>query len=273
MSHCSHQYHLVNPSPLPIATAFSVLIMAIGGVMFMHDLVLGKVILPLGLVLVLSCMFSWWVDVIREGKIDHAHTKPVQKGLSIGMILFIGSEVMFFAAFFGAFFYARLSPQEMIAGEPWSVVSPSTWPPLGIHPLDPWNIPLMNTLILLLSGTTVTWARYALYLNKRKEAVRALAITVFLGLTFTSLQAYEYHHASFTFDQGIYAANFYMATGFHGLHVIIGTIFLIICYFRTKQGDFDHGNNMLGFDFAAWYWQFVDAVWIFLFIFVYILGA
>jgi cytochrome c oxidase subunit 3 len=271
MNHCNHQYHLVDPSPLPIFTAFSMLILAVGGVMFMHNYVLGNLILPLGFVLTLACMYSWWRDVIKEGKEDHAHTKPVQNGLSIGMLLFIASEVMFFVVFFWAFFHARLFPHEMIAGEPWSV-APSVWPPKGIVTLDPWNIPLMNTLILMLSGTTAAWANYALHLNKRDEAVKALGITIFLGLVFTSLQAYEYYHATFHFDQGIYAANFFMATGFHGLHVIIGTIFLIVCYYRTKRGDFDSGNNMLGFKFASWYWQFVDAVWIFLFIFIYVLG-
>lgn len=272
MSYCKHQYHLVNPSPLPIFTAFSMLVLAVGGVMFMHEMLLGNLILPLGLILTLSCMFSWWVDVIKEGKKDQAHTKPVQKGLSIGMLLFISSEVMFFVVFFWAFFYARLFPIEMVAGEPWSVTE-SVWPPKGINPLDAWNIPLMNTLILMLSGTTVTWAQYALNNNNRKVAVKALGITVILGLIFTSLQVYEYHHATFAFDQGIYASNFYMATGFHGLHVVVGTIFLIVCYFRTKKGDFDDANNRLGFKFASWYWQFVDAVWIFLFIFIYVFGA
>lgn len=266
----NHPYHLVDPSPLPIFTSFSMLILAIGAVMFMHDQFLGNLILPLGFVLVLSCMFSWWSDVIKEGQQKH-HSKAVQKGLSIGMMLFILSEVMFFVAFFWSFFSARLSPLEMIADEPWSVMS-SIWPPKGITPLDPFNYPLINTLILLLSGTTVTWAHYALHHKQRAEALKALKITLFLAVSFTMLQAYEYHHASFGFTEGIYPTNFYMATGFHGFHVIIGTIFLAVCYFRTKRGDFDRGNNMLGFEFAAWYWHFVDVVWIFLFIFVYILG-
>ena len=269
-NHQNHPYHLVDPSPLPIFTAFSMLILAIGAVMFMHDQFLGKIIMPLGFVLVISCMFSWWRDVIREGRENH-HSKEVQKGLSIGMLLFILSEIMFFVAFFWSFFHARIFPHEMVAGEPWSVIS-SIWPPKGIIPLDPWNLPLINTLILLLSGTTVTWAHYALHHNLRGEAVKALKITVLLGISFTFLQAYEYHHATFTFTEGIYPANFFMATGFHGFHVIIGTIFLSVNYFRAKRGHFDKGYNMLGFEFAAWYWHFVDVVWIFLFIFVYVLG-
>lgn len=267
----SHEYHLIDPSPLPIFTSFSLLITAVGGVMFMHNVMLGYLVLILGLVLTLSCMFSWWKDVIKEAREDHAHTKIVRKGLSIGMILFIVSEVMFFAAFFWSFFHARIFPHEMVASDPWSVI-PSSWPPKGIETFDPWNLPFMNTLILLLSGTTVTWAHHAIHNNKRDEAVRALGITILLGVSFTLLQAYEYHHASFNITEGIYPANFFMATGFHGFHVIVGTIFLTVSYFRAKKGHYDAGNNILGFEFAAWYWHFVDVVWIFLFIFVYILG-
>ena len=270
-SHKHHEYHLVDPSPLPIFTAFSMLILAIGAVMFMHDKFLGKLILPLGFILTLSCMFSWWRDVIKEGREHHAHTTVVQKGLSIGMMLFILSEVMFFVAFFWSFFHARLFPHEMLDGQPWSVIS-SIWPPKGIETFDPWNLPFMNTLILLLSGTTLTWAHHSLNNNKRAESVKALGITIFLGVSFTLLQVYEYHHASFNITQGIYPSNFYMATGFHGLHVIIGTIFLAVSYFRAKEGHYDKGNNMLGFEFAAWYWHFVDVVWVFLFIFIYVLG-
>lgn len=271
MSNNNHDYHLVDPSPLPIFTAFSLLITAIGGIMFMHDYVMGNLILPLGFILVLSCMFSWWKDVIYEGREQHAHTALVQKGLSIGMLLFILSEVMFFVAFFWAFFHARLFPHEMAVDDPWSVIE-SLWPPKGIVTLDPWNLPLMNTLILLLSGTTVTWAHWALENYNREEAIKALRITIFLGVSFTLLQAYEYHHATFHFTEGIYPSTFFMATGFHGFHVIIGTIFLTVSYFRVKAGHYDKGNNMLGFEFAAWYWHFVDIVWILLFFFIYVLG-
>ncbi|MEK6733609.1 MAG: cytochrome c oxidase subunit 3 [Pseudomonadota bacterium] len=231
----------------------------------------GKILLPLGFVLTLSCMFSWWKDVIFEARVQHAHTKVVRQGLSIGMLLFILSEIMFFVAFFWSFFHARLSPHEMLSTDPWSVAS-SSWPPKGIIVFDPWNLPFINTLILMLSGTTVTWAHYAIENNKRAESIKALGITIILGVTFTLLQAYEYIHASFNITEGIYPANFFLATGFHGFHVIIGTIFLTVSYFRAKQGHFDKGNPILGFEFAAWYWHFVDIVWIFLFIFVYVLG-
>lgn len=266
-----HQYHLLNPSPLPIFTAFSLLIMALGAILFMHGKFMGKLFLPAGLILVLSCLFSWWRDVIKEGREDRAHTKEVQKGLSIGMIIFILTEIMFFACFFWSFFHAWLSPTEFSPADVWSMKS-SIWPPKGIETFDPWNLPFMNTLILLLSGTTVTWAHYELINNNREKAVRALGLTILLGVSFTILQVYEYHHASFDITQGIYPANFFMATGFHGFHVIIGTIFLAVSYFRAKKGHYDSGNNMLGFEFAAWYWHFVDVVWILLFIFVYVLA-
>jgi cytochrome c oxidase subunit III len=271
MNHNKHEYHLVNPSPLPICTAFSLLVLAIGAVMFMHKQFLGKIILPFGLLLVLACMFSWWREVVREGREDGAHTKVVQKGLAIGMAILILSEVMFFVAFFWSFFHARYFPHEMVSGEPWSVIS-SIWPPKAIVTFDPWNLPFINTLILLLSGTTLTWSHYEFNLNRRKKGLQALALTILLGVTFTILQAYEYYHANFNITQGIYPSNFFMATGFHGFHVIVGTIFLAVCYFRAKKGHFDYGNNMLGFEFASWYWHFVDVVWVFLFIFVYVLG-
>ena len=266
-----HQYHLVDPSPLPIFTAFSLLVVAFGAILFMHEKFLGKLVLPMGIFLVLSCLFSWWRDVIKEARQDHAHTKIVQKGLSIGMIIFILTEVMFFAVFFWSFLHARLSPLEFSPADVWGVKS-SVWPPKGIETFDPWNLPFINTMILLLSGTTVTWAHYELNNNNREKAVKALGLTILLGIAFSLLQAYEYHHASFNITQGIYPANFFMATGFHGFHVIIGTIFLSVSYFRAKKGHYDAGNNILGFEFAAWYWHFVDIVWIFLFIFVYILG-
>ena len=271
MSKAQHQYHLVNPSPLPIFTSFSLLIMSIGAVLSLHQYNLGYFMFPAGIVMVLSCMASWWRDVIIEGRKDKAHTKIVQKGLSIGMILFIVSEIMFFFGFFFVYFYAAIFPVDFLDGV-WATTKTS-WPPAGIELLDAWNLPLMNTLILLLSGTTVTWAHHALLENDKKNLVLALKLTIILGICFTFLQILEYHEASFKFTDGIYPSIFYMATGFHGAHVVIGTIFLIVCYFRAKKGHFDKENNHLGFEFAAWYWHFVDVVWLFLFIFVYIWGG
>jgi cytochrome c oxidase subunit III len=187
-----------------------------------------------------------------------------------GMMMFIASEVMFFAAWFWAYFDAALyanDPQlysriENLGG---------VWPPKGIETLDPWHLPLLTTLILLTSGTTVTWAHHALLENDRQGLKMGLWLTVILGLIFTGVQAYEYAHASFGFKGNIYGATFFMATGFHGAHVIIGTIFLAVCLLRAYQGDFTPRQH-LGFEFAAWYWHFVDVVWLFLFASIYVWG-
>lgn len=270
MSKPEHQFHLVNPSPWPIAISFALLLVTSGAVMFFHNYPLWEFILPIGFLGTLTVMFMWWRDVIREGMHDHAHTEAVRRGLSIGMLLFILSEVMFFFAFFWSFFKASLFPEGILDGV-W-VVKDGIWPPAGIEVLDPWNIPFLNTLILLLSGTTVTWAHHALRENNRKDIVNGLLCTVLLGILFSSLQVYEYFHATFKFKDGIYPSNFYMATGFHGFHVFVGTVFLAVCLFRAKAGHFDKGKGHLGFEFAAWYWHFVDVVWLFLFAFVYVFG-
>ena len=267
----THPYHLVNPSPWPILTAFSLFCITGGTVMMMHNVYLWHIILPIGIIGVLTCAINWWKDVISEGRIDHAHTPAVQHGLRIAMGIFILSEVAFFAGFFWSFFHASLFPEGPMDGI-WAG-KPGIWPPAHIETLNPWSLPFMNTLILLLSGTTVTWAHHSVMTNNQKDTVKALGYTILLGISFTLCQAYEYHHASFHFTDGIYASNFYMATGFHGAHVIIGTIFLTVCYFRAKKGHFAEGNGHLGFEFASWYWHFVDVVWLFLFTFVYVLGS
>lgn len=264
-----HPFHLVDLSPWPILTAFSLLLLTGGGVMFMHESKVGPYILSAGLLSVIFCSYSWWRDVINEGLHGNHHTDRVRVGLRIGMSLFILSEVMFFFAFFFSFFYSSWFPIDILDGL-WSV-GEGTWPPKGIQTFDPWDIPFINTLILLLSGTTVTWAHHAILENDQDSSVLALTLTVILGVSFSSLQAYEYHHAAFGMKDGIYAANFYLATGFHGMHVLVGTIFLAVCLFRARRGDFVKGGH-LGFEFAAWYWHFVDVVWLFLFVFVYVLG-
>jgi cytochrome c oxidase subunit 3 len=227
---------------------------------------IGGVLALAGFATVLYCMFGWWRDVIREGMVDHAHTVPVQRGLRFGMGLFITSEVLFFAAFFWAFFGASTLPREPLT-DVWTIKE-GIWPPKGIHPFDPWHLPFLNTLILLLSGTTVTWAHAALLSGDRKNLIQGLWYTVILGALFTACQAYEYTHAAFGFKDTVYASTFFMATGFHGLHVIIGTIFLAVCLVRAYKNQFSPQHH-LGFEFAAWYWHFVDVVWLFLFIFVY----
>lgn len=267
-SHAEHPYHLVNPSPWPALAAFSLLGLTFGGVMFMHGKQGGNIILLVSLAMVLYTMFVWWRDIIKESIEDRAHTKEVRHGLRIGMALFILSEVVFFAAFFWSFFNASTLPKLPIADEVWKIAA-GTWPPSGIVPFDPMHLPFLNTLILLLSGTTVAWAHHAILNKNQKEAVTALWYTVILGISFTILQAYEYTHAAFGFKDGVYASNFYMATGFHGFHVIVGTLFLAVCLARATKNQFTPEHH-LGFEFAAWYWHFVDVVWLFLFVFVYL---
>lgn len=267
-----HPYHLVKPSPWPLIMSFSSLILTIGIIMIMHQYSYSILVLASGSVMTLLTFYVWWRDVINEGRKDNAHNHVVRKGLSIGMLLFIVSEIMFFAVFFSSFFKASIDPVAILNGEVWPVAK-GQWPPAGIKTLDPWNIPFLNTLILLLSGTTVTWAHYSIIENKQKDLVTALAVTVILGVCFTALQAYEYYHAEFKWEDGIYASNFYMATGFHGFHVIVGTIFLFVCFIRARTGHFAKHRGHLGFEFAAWYWHFVDVVWLFLFTFVYVWGS
>jgi len=277
-----HPYHLVDPSPWPFIGSIAGLLLAFSAVTFMHpDLfgaetgktlkALGYWKLAPGFLLVFATMFFWWRDVVAEGEHLGHHTPVVQLGLRYGMMLFIASEVLFFAAFFWAFFDASLFATE---AQQYARVEANggVWPPKGVEPFNPFDLPLMNTLILLLSGTTVTWAHHALLHGDRKGLINGLTVTVLLGLCFTGLQAYEYAHAAFGFRDNIYSSTFYMATGFHGFHVIVGTIFLFVCLMRAIKGHFTPTHHF-GFEAAAWYWHFVDVVWLFLFIAVYIWGA
>ncbi len=265
-----HKFHLVDPSPWPILTSVSLLFLAVGLVLFVHQYKSGTYILSLSLLALLSTLFFWWKDIITEG-ITGNHSSAVQNGLKIGMLIFLLSEIALFGSFFASYFFASINPVENfdIYGE-W-IQNLGTWPPKHIKTFNPWDIPFMNTLILLLSGTSVTWANYAIEVKDQKSTSKALLITVILGFVFSFFQLYEYYHAKFSLVDGIYASNFYIATGFHGVHVFIGSIFLLVCYFRSKRGDFIKGNH-LGMEFAAWYWHFVDVVWLFLFLFIYILG-
>lgn len=267
----THPYHLVNPSHLPVMGSLSALLLAVGGLLFMHDKPHGDLALIAGFAMVLFTFFSWWRTVIKEAIVEQKHNTTVRIGLRLGMALFILSEVMFFFAFFFAFFRAAIFPPDLLGDAIWPEGA-GTWPPAGIETFNPWTIPFLNTLILLLSGTAVTWAHHALLHGDRKGLVHGLFWTVFLGAIFTGWQAFEYTHAAFGYTDGVYAANFYMATGFHGFHVLVGTIFLLVCLLRAMRGHFTQENH-LGLEFAAWYWHFVDVVWLFLFVFVYIWGA
>jgi cytochrome c oxidase subunit III len=273
-----HDYHLVNPSPWPFLGSIGALVTAVGGVAWMQYLKNGDFpvfghnianpwLFFIGLVIVLYTMFAWWSDTIKEAHEGH-HTRVVSLHLRYGMIMFIASEVMFFVAWFWAYFEAALYPNDPMQYSRVELFG-SAWPPKGIETFDPWHLPLLNTLILLTSGTTVTWAHHALLHNDRQGLKTGLWLTVILGMLFSLLQAYEYSHAAFGFSGHIYGATFFMATGFHGAHVIIGTIFLAVCLLRVYKGHFSPQQH-LGFEFAAWYWHFVDVVWLFLFAAVYV---
>jgi cytochrome c oxidase subunit 3 len=271
-----HDYHLVDPSPWPLIGAISAFTMAVGLIMTMKGLrpgglTAGPLVFAAGILGILYTMLSWWRDVIREATYEGFHTRVVQISHRYGMILFIASEVMFFVAWFWAYFDASLYTNDPLQYQRTDVTG-GAWPPKGIQTFDPWHLPLLNTLILLTSGTTVTWAHHALLHNDRQGLKWGLWLTIGLGLLFSFVQAYEYAHASFGFKGSIYGATFFMATGFHGAHVIIGTIFLAVCLWRAYQGQFTPQHH-LGFEFAAWYWHFVDVVWLFLFASIYIWGA
>ncbi len=254
-----HPYHMVDPSPWPVVGALSALVLAGGAIMFMHGAT--WLVMAAGIVMVLFTMFMWWRDVISEATVQGHHSPAVQIGLRYGMVFFIASEVMFFVAWFWAYFNAALFPELHVA-------TGGMWPPEGVQSFDPWDLPFINTLILLTSGTTVTWCHHEIREGNRGKAIVALWLTVLLGASFTAIQAYEYSHAAFGFREGIYGSTFFMATGFHGFHVLIGTAFLSVCLWRLYQGQFKPDHHF-GFEAAAWYWHFVDVVWLFLFSCIY----
>jgi cytochrome c oxidase subunit 3 len=278
-----HDYHLVPASPWPLFGSFAAFVLTFGGVVWMKGLfgLTPKTwgaswVLILGFALVIITMIAWWRDVVLEAN-EGDHTPVVSLGLRYGMILFIASEVMFFVAWFWIFFEMALFHGNR-AVSPISDVATAwkTWPPKGVETVPPFELPLVNTLTLLLSGTTVTWAHHALQTGDRNGAKIGLLLTILLGMLFTSIQAFEYHHilANQLFygpdagNSGLYGSAFFMATGFHGFHVIIGTIFLTVCLARLLGGGFTPTRHF-GFEAAAWYWHFVDVVWLFLFTFLY----
>jgi cytochrome c oxidase subunit III len=263
-SRIKHPYHLPDPSPWPIVGALGGFLTVFGIILAAHY---GNyVVLILGLLIVLATMFFWWRDVLRESRTPGAHSAIVRLGLRYGMMLFIASEVMFFVGFFWAYFNFLIFPETQGDGQ-------TVWPPANVHTFDPFHLPFLNTMILLLSGTTVTWAHHALLEGDRKSLIQGLGITILLGLCFTFFQAIEYIHAPFKFSGGgVYPSTFFLATGFHGFHVIVGTLFLTVCWFRARAGDFTPERHF-GFEAAAWYWHFVDVVWLFLFACIYWYGA
>nr|UBN08900.1 cytochrome c oxidase subunit 3 [Panesthia parva] len=260
-SHNNHPFHLVDKSPWPLTGAIGALITMTGLIKWFH--LYNNQLMLIGTTIMILTMIQWWRDIVREGTYQGLHTKIVTKGLRWGMILFIISEVFFFISFFWAFFHSSLSPTIEIG---------SLWPPTGIQPFNPLQIPLLNTAILLSSGVTVTWAHHGLLENNYNQALQGLFLTIILGIYFTALQAYEYFEASFTIADSVYGSTFFVATGFHGLHVIIGTTFLLTCFLRHLFYHFS-SNHHFGFEAAAWYWHFVDVVWLFLYISIYWWGS
>ena len=282
----NHDYHLVDQSVWPLIGSAAALTMFFGLVTWWHPEVfgpVGKFVFGAGVLGIIATFYFWWADVIREAH-SGDHTPVVQLHLRYGMLLFIASEVMFFVGWFWAFFDFSLFPVPLdvvregsdfvtsnLTGQD-GAIALLQWPPKGIEVVNAFDLPLLNTLILLCSGTTVTWAHHSLIHGNRDGLIKGLWLTIILGLIFTSIQAYEYSVAPFPFGGLNYGSAFFMATGFHGFHVIVGTIFLIVCLMRAYKGHFTPQQHF-GFEAAAWYWHFVDVVWLFLFLVVYVWGG
>ena len=258
-----HAFHLVDPSSMPLVTSLSALTITVGAVMYFHGFYNGFIIMSIGMINTLVCWFLWWRDVVRESTLEGQHTNIVQLGLRYGMILFIVSEVMFFFAFFWAFFAASIAPTVEIG---------NIWPPKGIDAFNPFEVPLVNTLILLTSGATITYSHHAITAGDKYEAVLGLVLTIVLAIIFTGLQGFEYVSANFSISDGIFGSTFFMATGFHGFHVFVGTCFLGVCLVRMMLNHYSQTHHF-GFEGAAFYWHFVDVVWLFLYIAVYFWGG
>nr|AVJ52347.1 cytochrome c oxidase subunit 3 [Acanthosoma nigrodorsum] len=257
----NHPYHLVDYSPWPLTGSIGGMTITTGMVVWFHTN--EMYLFYMGVFILMMTMFQWWRDIVREATYQGKHTIKVTEGLKLGMILFIISEVFFFISFFWGFFHSSLSPTVEIG---------MTWPPKGIQVFNPMEIPLLNTMILLCSGITVTWSHHSMMESNHKQTKISLLITVMLGLYFTMLQAYEYMESSFCISDSVYGSSFFMATGFHGLHVIIGTTFLMVCLMRHMMFHFSSSHHF-GFEAAAWYWHFVDVVWLFLYISIYWWGS
>nr|WRY72466.1 cytochrome c oxidase subunit III [Zorka maculata] len=257
----NHPFHLVDKSPWPISGSVGLMTMLLGMVMWFNNI--NMINIMIGYSIILMTMFQWWRDVTRESSFQGIHTFKVTLSMKMGMIMFITSEVLFFLSFFWAFFHSSLSPTMEIG---------LSWPPLGIIPFNPMNIPMLNTMILLSSGITITWAHNSLIMKNYSKMNQASWLTIILGFYFSMLQLYEYMESSFCISDSIYGATFFMATGFHGLHVIIGTIFILVSTWRHMSLHFSKHHHM-GFEASAWYWHFVDVVWLFLYMSIYWWGG
>nr|UAM92169.1 cytochrome c oxidase subunit III [Deleaster bactrianus] len=260
-NHKNHPFHLVDVSPWPLLGALGAMTSMIGLIKWFYYY--NNNLFLMGMMTLILIVYQWWRDITREGTFQGLHTMKVVMGLRLGMILFITSEIFFFISFFWGFFHSSLSP---------NIEMGMMWPPKGIEPFNPMQIPLLNTMILLTSGLTVTWAHHSLMENNFSQTTQSLMLTVILGIYFSILQGYEYVEAPFCISDSIYGSSFFMATGFHGIHVIIGTLFLLICLIRHSMNHFSSIHHF-GFEAAAWYWHFVDVVWLFLYISIYWWGS
>jgi cytochrome c oxidase subunit 3 len=258
-----HPYHLVDPSPWPFIISFSIFFFAFGMAMYFNGYTGGLLLTLTGFLMIIFTMYTWLRDIVREAVYEGQHTKQVQLGLRNGMLLFIFSELLFFISFFWAFFHSALAPVPEIG---------SLWPPLGIETINAWGVPLLNTIILLTSGATITWAHHAIIYGDRKNAILSLILTISLAIFFTLIQGLEYVESTFSISDSIYGTTFFLLTGFHGFHVIIGTAFIIVTTLRLINHHFTKQHHF-GFEAAAWYWHFVDVVWLFLFVVVYWWGG
>ena len=291
MSGNKDSYYLPEPSHWPIVGSLALMLMASGFVMQMNKISMGGTILLIGTGVLLFMMFGWFGQVIRESETG-MYNKQVDKSFRLAMSWFIFSEVAFFAAFFGALFYARiLSVPWLGSDDTMAQLWPNfvaAWPGAAVGdagqlvsgpgdmpkftPMGAWGLPAINTLLLLTSGVTLTWAHWGLLKNKRTQLIVGLIMTIALAIAFIACQAIEYHEAytehGLTMGAGIYGATFFMLTCFHGFHVMLGTTMLCVILFRSMKGHFKPENHF-GFEGVAWYWHFVDVVWLGLFVFVY----
>nr|AUO29127.1 cytochrome oxidase subunit 3 [Platorchestia japonica] len=260
-THSNHPYHLVEKSPWPLIASLGALMLTSGLVKWFHEF--NSTLFLTGLFTVLITSIQWWRDVTREASFQGLHTMKVTTGMRWGMVLFIVSEVLFFFSFFWAFFHNSLNTTMEVGGQ---------WPPTSIVVFNPFQIPLLNTAILLASGMTVTWSHHAIMEKNHSQSIKGLILTLILGVYFTFLQALEYYEAPFSIADSVYGSVFFVATGFHGLHVIIGSTFLAACLFRLFKGHFSNKHHT-GFEAAIWYWHFVDVVWLFLYVSIYWWGS
>lgn len=253
----NHPFHLVYPRPWPLLTAFNVFSILVSSVVIITFKSVELFFFSLSLIIIVCS--QWWRDISRERSLQGLHSSRVISGLRWGIILFITSEICFFFRFFWSFFHNSLAPNIELGG---------VWPPLGVYALRPFQVPLLNTTVLLARGITVTWAHHSLIKINNNHTNIAMRLTIILGLYFTMLQGWEYWDASYSLADSSFGSTFFLATGFHGLHVIIGTLFLYFSFLRHKINLFSFYHHT-GLESSIWYWHFVDVVWLFLYTFIY----